>query len=89
MAKRNTPDLVYSIGKPYGHNAAIVDAYGHVVREGDEVFLLYSSIRKSWYIIDEINSHIAYLRPFADSRVQPFPVLSGQIMKVKRRQPQV
>lgn len=82
--KRNMPDLVFSTGKPYGYGAAMVDAYGHAVREGDEVVLLYSSIKYARYIVDEINGHIAYLRPRTDTSVQPFPVLSDQITKVKR-----
>jgi len=88
MTKRNMPDLVFSRGKPYGYGIAMVDAYGHIVHEGDEVFLLQSSIKHSRYIVDEINGHIAYLRPLVDTSVQPFPVLSDQIMKVKRSQVQ-
>jgi len=80
------PNMAYSTGKPYCHDAPMVDAYGHSLREGDEVFLLYSSIKKSRYVIDEINGHIAYLRPLTDTRVRPFPVLSDQIVKVKRSQ---
>lgn len=81
-------DLPYSTGKPYGHDTPMVDAYGHAVREGEQVFLLYSSVKKARYVIDEINGHIAYLRPLMDTRVRPFPVLSDQIVKVKRRQVQ-
>lgn len=86
--QRNMPNMAFSTGKPYGHNIAMVDAYGHVVREGDEVFLLYSMLRKARYVIDEIDGHIAYLRPRSDIRVQPFPVLADQILKAKRRQVQ-
>lgn len=78
--------MTYSTGKSFYSNEAMTDAYGHVVREGDEVMLLNSSIKQSRYVIDEINSHIAYLRPLNGSQVTPFPVLSDQIMKVKRRQ---
>ncbi len=64
----------------------MVDAYGHIVHEGELVFLLHSSLKKARYVVDEINGHIAYLRPLTDTRVQPFPVLSEQIMKIKSRQ---
>jgi hypothetical protein len=85
MTKRNMPDMAYSIGKPYGYDTPMVDAYGHVLHEGDKVFLLHSSMKRVRYIIDEIDGHIAYLQSLADTNVPPFPVLSDQIMKVKRR----
>lgn len=88
VTMRNMSDLPYSTGKPYGHNAPMVDAYGQAVREGERVFLLYSSIKKAPYVIDEINGHIAYLRPLLDARVRPFPVISDQIVKIKHRQVQ-
>lgn len=79
------PDLAFSTGKPHGYDIPMVDAYGQAVHEGEEVFLLYSSVKKARYIIDEINGHIAYLRSRTASSVQPFPVLSDQIVKIKRR----
>lgn len=82
------PNMAFSTGKPYGYGSAMTDAYGHVIHEGDPVFLLQSSIKHSRYIVDEINGHIAYLRPLSDTRVQPFPVLADQILKVKRSQVQ-
>lgn len=87
-SKRNMPNMAFSTGKPLGHGSTMIDARGYVVHEGDEVFLLYSMLKKARYVIDEIDGHIAYLRPRTDSRVQPFPVLSDQIMKVKRSQVQ-
>jgi hypothetical protein len=86
MTKRNMPDMAYSTGKPYGYDMPMVDAYGHVLHEGDEVFLLHSSMKQVRYVIDEIDGHIAYLQSLADKNVPPFPVLSDQIMKVKRHQ---
>jgi hypothetical protein len=89
MTKRNMPDMAYSTGKPYGYDTPMVDAYGHVLHEGDEVFLLYSSMRRLCYVIDEIDGHIAYLQSLADIKVPPFPVLSDQIVKAKRREARV
>jgi hypothetical protein len=80
------PNLAFSTGESYGYDMLMVDAYGQPIHEGDEVFLLCSSVKKARYIIDKINGHIAYLRSRTISSVQLFPVLSDQIVKIKRRQ---
>jgi hypothetical protein len=86
--KRNMPNMAYRQRKPDTPRPPMIDIRGHTVREGNEVMLLQSSIKHARYIVDEINGHIAYLRPRTNSSVQPFPVLSDQIVKVKRSQVQ-